>query len=305
MKISLIIPCYNEAENIFPFYELCKNNFGELEKRVEYIFVNDGSSDTTYEEIKRLINQKCANIIGLNFSRNFGKEAAILAGLNRCTGDFVTIIDADLQQHPKYVVQMISFLENNPTYDCVACYQEKRKESVVLTSVKKIFYRLINAISEVNFEENASDFRTFRKNMVKAILELKEYYRFSKGIFSWVGFNTYYMPYEVERRAFGRTSWSFRKLVRYAVDGFAGFSTVPLKIATWVGSISFLLSIIYFIVVLIEKLTQGISISGYATIVCLILLMGGGADDAFRNYWRISCTYIYGGKKKTCIYIKK
>lgn len=276
MRISLVIPCFNEEDNIIPFFELCEERFKEWNYEIEYIFVNDGSRDTTFVKIKELIEkQQKKNIVGLNFSRNFGKEAAMFAGLSKCNGDFVTVIDADLQQDPKYVVQMVEFLQQNVEYDCVACYQEKRKESKLLVFLKRIFYKMINSISDTHFEENASDFRTFRKNVVDSILELKEYYRFSKGIFSWVGFQVYYMPYTVKERTHGKTSWSMKKLTRYAIDGFVGFSTAPLKLATWIGILSSALSILYFIYVLVEKLVKGIDISGYATIVSLILLIGG------------------------------
>lgn len=274
--ISLIIPSYNEEDNIFPFFKLCQERFKESEEEIEYIFINDGSRDRTYARIKALISEyRKENIVGINFSRNFGKEAAMLAGFANCKGEFVSVIDADLQQDPQYVLEMVEFLKGNGEYDSVACYQEKRKESKAVSMLKKFFYKSINVISDVHFEENASDFRTFRRYVIESILELKEYYRFSKGIFSWVGFNTFYMPYKVKERMAGRTSWSLRKLTKYAIDGFVGFSTVPLKIATWLGMSSFVLSMIYFAFVLVEKLFKGIDISGYATIVCLILLIGG------------------------------
>ncbi len=272
--VSLIIPCFNEEDNIYPFFDLCEKTLGEEE--IEYIFVNDGSIDDTFHKITNLVHeQENKNIVGVNFSRNFGKEAAMLAGFSKSTGEFVCIVDADCQQNPKYISEMLTILRENPEYDCVACYQEKRKESKILTFCKQVFYKSINKISNVHFEENASDFRTFRSDVVSAILSLNEYYRFSKGIFSWVGFNTYYMPYTVEERQFGTTSWSFKKLTKYAIDGFVGFSTAPLKIATWLGVGSALVSAIYFISVLIEKIVKGINVSGYTTIVCLILLIGG------------------------------
>lgn len=273
--ITLIIPAYNEEENISPFYDECKETFKENEYNIEYIFINDGSDDNTYKRMKSLVEEnKSEKIVVLNFSRNFGKEAAILAGLEHSNGDYTVIIDADLQQHPEYTLSMADILDKNADIDCVACYIEKRNESKLMISMKKFFYRMINRISDIKFEENASDFRMMRSCMVKSILSMKEYYRFSKGLFQWVGFNTYYMPYEVKDRNSGESKWSFRKLVSYAVDGFVGFSTAPLKISSWVGMVGACAGIIYFIIVLIQKLVYGINISGYATIVCLILIIG-------------------------------
>ncbi len=273
MELSLIIPCYNEEKNIFPFYEACKE---ALKSETEYIFINDGSKDQTFLEIKKLIleNPK-SNIKCLNFSRNFGKEAAMLAGMQKSKGKYVAIIDADLQQNPKYVQKMLDFLKDHGEYDSVACYQEKRIESKLKIFFKKRFYKFINKLSEVEFPENASDFRLLKRSVVNSILELKEYYRFSKGIFSWVGYDTYYMPYKVEERKYGTTSWSMKKLFKYALDGIISYSLLPLKIATVLGFISFIISIIYLIIIIIEKLTVGIAISGYPTIVCLILFFGG------------------------------
>lgn len=274
MKLSLVIPCFNEEKNIEPFFQKCLENLQDL--KVEYIFINDGSKDSTLKSIKDLIkNNKKANISCLNFSRNFGKEAAILAGLKKAQGDYVAIIDADLQQHPRYVRKMVEFLEDNKDYDSVACYQEKRKESKLLIFFKKMFYKLINKFSNVPFYENASDFRLLKRPMVEAVLSMEEYYRFSKGLFSYVGFNTYYMPYEVEKRLHGKSSWNFFKLCKYALNGIVSFTLAPLKLATFIGSISFVASIIYLVVVICQKLFIGIEISGYPTIVCLLLFFGG------------------------------
>ena len=275
MNISLVIPCYNEEKNVELFFEEC---IKVLDKKldVQYVFVNDGSKDNTFLEIKKVIEKnKKLNIMGINFSRNFGKEAAMLAGIKEATGDYIAIIDADLQQNPKYINEMTKILKDNPEYDCVACYQEKRIENKFVSLLKNAFYKVINMMSEVPFRENASDFRMFNRNMAIAILEMEEYYRFSKGIFSYIGFNTKYIPYEVEERKFGKSSWSIWGLFKYAFNGIICFSTVPLKLATCIGSISFILSIIYFLITLFQKIFIGIDISGYASIVCLILLFGG------------------------------
>lgn len=274
MDLSIIIPCYNEELNLEPLMDECISVFGATNINVEYIFINDGSKDQTFKKIKELLNTK-ENIIGLNFSRNFGKEAAIYAGLKKARGKYISLMDADLQQHPKYVLKMYEYLQNHPEVDVVSCYQEKRKENVIIALFKKLFYKLINKFSDINFYENASDFRTFKKTVADSLLELKEYYRFSKGFFSWVGYETHYMPYKVEKRKFGKTSWSFTSLFKYALDGIVGFSISPLKLATFTGIITFFASLIYIIIVIIKKLTIGIDVSGYATIVCLILLFGG------------------------------
>ncbi len=273
--ISLVIPCYNEEKNVDDFFVRCQEVF-EKQEDVEYIFINDGSVDHTYTKIqelsKKYLNEK---IIGVNFSRNFGKEAAMLAGLKKASGDYISVIDADLQQDPMYVLKMVRFLEKNDDYDAVACYQDKRKESKFMIACKSLFYSLVNKISDTHFEKNASDFRTFRKYVVDSIVEMKEYYRFSKGIFSWVGYNTYYMAYSVKERHAGVTSWNFKKLTGYALDGFISFSTAPLRLATYLGLIASLGSLIYMIIVIIQKIFIGNVISGYTTIVCLLLLIGG------------------------------
>lgn len=281
-KISLIIPAFNEQENIKPFYERCHEVFEQMNYQIEYIYINDGSHDDTYKSIQNLIDlfdysgySEREKITGINFSRNFGKEAAIYAGLEKCTGEYVAIIDADLQQDPSYIINMASILDSHEDVDCVACYQSKRNESIILKFFKRMFYKLINGSSNLNFQDSASDFRLFRRNVVTAILSLPERNRFSKGIFSWVGFNTVFIPYEVKIRASGTTSWSFPKLVKYALDGILGFSDSPLKIATYLGFTSAFLAFAYFVGVLIGRLVYGVAVPGYATIVCLILIIGG------------------------------
>lgn len=274
MKVSFIVPCYNEAGNIIAFSNKIKEVF-EKKYNYEIIFINDGSKDNTLSELKKLLNNSKQSITIIDFSRNFGKEAGIYAGLKAAKGEYVNIIDADLQQNPKYSLRMVEFLENNPEYDIVTAYQEERIENKFISFIKKCFYKLINKMSEIEFKNGASDFRMFRKKVVKSILELTEYYRFSKGIFSWVGYNVYYMPYKVEERKTGTTKWSFYKLFRYAMNGIISFSTYPLRISTILGIFFSLLSILYLITVIIQKLFFQINVEGYATIVTLILLLGG------------------------------
>lgn len=274
MDLSLIIPCKNEELNIELMMNECEKTFKDTDLKIEYIFINDGSKDNTFAEIKKLMARN-SNVIGLSFSRNFGKESSIYAGLTKSSGNYVALIDADLQQHPKYVLKMYEYIMEHPEYDSITCYQEKRKEGKFITFCKKIFYKFINKMSDIEFYENASDFRLFNRKVVNSLLDLKESYRFSKGFFSWIGYNTYYMPYQVNERKYGKSSWSFTSLFKYALDGIIGFSISPLKIATHTGIITFLASIIYLLVVIMQKIFGGIAISGYATIVCLILLFGG------------------------------
>lgn len=275
MKLSLIIPCFNEAGNVRPLFDKINEVFENKINDYEFVFVNDGSKDETFKNLKEICESSSRPVKVVNFSRNFGKEAAIFAGLKEASGDLISLIDADLQQNPEYVVKMVDYLDENPEYDCVTAFQEKRKEGAFLRFCKRRFYHLINKMSDTEFVDGASDFRTFRKAMKDAILEMSEYHRFSKGIFSWVGFNTYYMPYAVDERLSGTTKWSFWKLFKYAIEGIVAFTTVPLKISTYTGFFTSLASLIYIIVVIVEKLAFGIAVPGYATIVVLILFLGG------------------------------
>ena len=303
VKLSLVVPCYNEELNVKAFFDAVKTAFDGHFDNYEVIFVNDGSRDNTWKELKKLYGSD-RRVKILNFSRNFGKESAMYAGLQKAKGEYVTIIDADLQQRPELVVEMVDFLENNEEYDSVAMFQKERNEGKVLSFFKKTFYRLINSMCEIDFRSGASDFRTFRHYVVDSVLEMKEYFRFSKGIFSWVGFNTYFMPYVAQERQAGQTSWSFRKLLKYAIEGITAFTTFPLKLSTYIGSVCSAFSLIYAIVVIIQKLFWGIDIPGYATMVVLILLIGGiqlVALGVMGQY--ISKIYIEG--KKRPIFITK
>ena len=274
MKLSLVFPCYNEEKNVSLFYEAVKKDFAGVDFEYELVFVNDGSQDGTFKELQKLCNGDLPVKV-VNFSRNFGKESAMYAGLKESEGDYVTIIDADLQQRPSIALDMVKTLDNEPEYDCVAAYQDKRKESKLLIFFKKRFYNIINRYSDTDFVQGASDFRTFRRPMVEAILQMDEYFRFSKGLFSWVGFNTKFIPYEVEERATGTSKWSFRKLFKYALEGIFAFTTAPLRLSTVIGFVTALVSIIYLVAVVVQKLAFGIDVEGYATIVVLILLLGG------------------------------
>ena len=275
MKLSVVIPCFNEELNVGPLQEVCVKAFEGKVESYELIFVNDGSRDGTWKALKALYERHLCPVKLVNLSRNFGKESAMYAGLQKACGDYVTLLDADLQQSPDIVMEMVEFLDNNPDFDSVAAYQETRSEGKFTSWCKKTFYRLMDKICDVNLHENASDFRTFRRSVADAILEVKECYRFSKGIFSWVGFNTHYIPYVAQERHAGTTNWSFWKLLKYALDGIISYTTFPLKIATGIGAVMSTLSLIYMVVVVIQKLFFGIAFPGYATIVVSILLIGG------------------------------
>lgn len=275
MKLSLVVPAYNEQDNIKAFYDCVTSVFLGRVQDYEIVFVNDGSNDDTLKNLKDLSNIANENIQVVSFSRNFGKESAIYAGLSYAKGDMVCIIDADLQQRPEVVLQMLEKLESDPELDCVAAFQQKRKEGGIMSAVKSIFYKMINKIAEVDFYNGASDFRLMRRNMVNAVLSMTEYHRFSKGIFSWVGFNTAYIPYQAEQRQAGETKWGTRKLIKYAIEGIIAFSTAPLRFATFLGFLTSTLSIIYLLVVVVQKLFFSIDVPGYATLVVLLLLIGG------------------------------
>lgn len=275
MKLSLVVPCYNEEANVERFFEAAVNAFSGVIGNYEIVFVNDGSVDKTREKLKNIYEENSDKVQVLTFSRNFGKEAAIYAGLSNAKGNLVCIIDADLQQRPEVVIEMLKAMSEDESIDCVTAYQENRRESRTMSTVKTAFYKLINKIADVDFVNGASDFRLMKRTMVDAILSMKEYHRFSKGIFSWVGFNTKYIPYTVEEREYGESKWSFRKLFKYALEGIISFSTFPLKLATAIGLFTSFASVIYLIVVIIQKLFFGIDVPGYATIVVLVLFLGG------------------------------
>ena len=271
--ISVVIPAFNEQENIPAAAERLGSILAPLSD-YELIFVDDGSKDGTWELIKQL-GETDEHIRGLHFSRNFGKEAAMYAGLEHCCGEYITIIDTDLQQNPEIVKKMINILENDESVDSVCACQENRHENAFFKFCKKSFYKFADKYTDTHFVDGASDFRTFRKSVKDAILSMGEYYRFSKGIFSWVGFNTKYIPYTAESRKNGKSSFNFSKLLKYGIDGIIAFSTVPLKISGYIGGATIFLSIIYIIITLIRKLVSNIEVDGFTQLVILISFLGG------------------------------
>ena len=274
MKLSLVVPCYNEAENVVAFQDAVICAFKDSNFDYEIVFVDDGSKDATMYQLRKLFSEQKCPVKVISFSRNFGKESAIYAGMKQASGEYVTLIDADLQQRPEIVLDMVRILDEKPEYDLVAAYQDRRGEGKVLSFFKKTFYKLINHLSDVNLHADASDFRTMRRTVADSIIDLSEYHRFSKGIFAWVGFNTCFIPYTACERFAGQSKWNFRKLFNYAVEGIIGYSTKPLRIATFLGGFTAIAAFLYLVYVILEKLITGIDIPGYATIVVLILFLG-------------------------------
>ena len=274
MKLSLVVPCYNEAENVDAFQNAVIGAFDGCGYDYEIVFVDDGSRDATFHNLKKIFAAQRCPVKVVTFSRNFGKESAIYAGMKQASGEYVSLIDADLQQRPEIVRDMVSILDEKPEYDVVAAYQDRRGEGKVLSFFKKSFYAVINKLSNVKLQSDASDFRTFRRSVADSILALGEYHRFSKGIFAWVGYNTCFIPYTACERHAGTSKWNFRKLMNYAIDGIIGYSTAPLRFATYMGGFTAIAAVIYGIIVILQKLIWGIDVPGYATIIVLILLLG-------------------------------
>lgn len=276
--LSLVVPCYNEVDNIPLFLKTATECFESTGVSLEIVFVNDGSQDGTAALLRQVVAKARGTqaVQAINFSRNFGKESALYAGMEAARGNVICLIDADMQQTPADALKMYRILMENPDYDCVAACQVERKEGFVLKLFKRAFYRTFNGMADdISIPANVSDFRVFRRPVRDALLSLPEVERFSKGLFAWIGFNTYEMPYQAEERASGRSKWSFRKLMGYAMSGIFGFTTWPLKVAIWFGLACAVAAGIYLISVLVEFLLYGATTPGFPTLACLILLFGG------------------------------
>ena len=273
-KISIIVPCFNEEEALPLFYDEITKVMKSIRVDYELLLVNDGSKDNTMEVMKRL-SKKDKHVLYLSFSRNFGKESAMYAGFVNATGDYVAVMDADMQDPPSLLPEMVRILKTED-YDSVATRRKTREgESKVRSFFARAFYRIINKISDSDIIDGARDFRLMKRPMVDAILSMTEYNRFSKGIFGWVGFKTYWLAYENVERVAGTTSWSFWGLFKYAISGFVNFSLAPLNIATFIGFASTGMSFIYLVFVLIKYLLFGDPVQGWATLICVILFLGG------------------------------
>lgn len=274
-KLSIIIPCHNE-EAAIPFFYKEVNKISKKMNQLdfEFIFINDGSKDKTLEIIKELRNND-ERVRYISFSRNFGKEAAIYAGLENATGDYVTLMDADLQDPPSLLPEMYRIIKEE-NYDSVGTRRVSRKgEPPIRSFFARCFYKLINKMSKVEMVDGARDYRLMTRQMVNSILELKEYNRYSKGLFSFVGFNTKWLEYENVERVAGETKWSFWKLFIYAIDGIVAFTTVPLMISGIIGMIFCLISFIIIVVIIVKTLIFGDPTSGWPSLACIVFLVGG------------------------------
>jgi len=273
-KLSVVIPCYNEEEALPIFYETFLRETADMDVEWEFIFVDDGSRDKTLEGF-RALHQKDERVHYISFSRNCGKESAMYAGLEAATGDYVAIMDVDLQDPPSLLPEMLSGIEKEG-FDCVATRRVTRKgEPKIRSLFARGFYKLMGKISRTEIVDGARDFRLMTRQMVDAILSLKEYSRFSKGIFSWVGFQTKWLEYENVERSAGETKWSFWKLLIYSIDGIIGFSTVPLAIASVAGVLFCILAFLLLIFFFVKALIWGDPVAGFPATICIILLLGG------------------------------
>ena len=274
--LSVIVPCYNEEESVALFYcELMKQSsyFAEKGVDIELLYIDDGSRDRTAEEVKKLRAQD-ERVHLLSFSRNFGKEAAMYAGLEHAAGDYVVLMDVDLQDPPALLPEMFSYVEQG--YDSVATRRVNRKgEPPIRSFFARMFYRLMKKISKTEMMDGARDYRMMTRQMVDAILSMQEYNRFTKGIFGWVGFETKWLEYENVERARGETKWSFWKLFLYSLDGITAFSTVPLLLASVVGVVFCIIAFLMILFIIVRKLIFGDPVSGWPSLVCIILMTSG------------------------------
>lgn len=272
--ISIIIPCYNEEDSIPLIYNELKKVSNNMKYDFEFIFVNDGSIDNSLSVLKKL-SAKDKQVKYIHFSRNFGKEAAMYAGLSNSKGDYVTIMDADLQDPPSLLPEMLRLIKEEE-YDSVGTRRVSRKgEPKIRSFFARKFYKIINKLSKIEMVDGARDYRLMTRQMVNSILELKEYNRYSKGLFSFVGFNTYWLEYENVERVAGETKWSFWGLVKYAIEGIVAFSTLPLSIASLMGFIFCFVSFILIIIIIIKTLIYGDPTSGWPSLVCIIFFVSG------------------------------
>ncbi|MGY3711835.1 glycosyltransferase family 2 protein [Lactococcus petauri] len=271
--LSIIVPTYNEEETIELFFDEVNAQTLDLPLDKTFYFINDGSSDRTLDVIKTL-SQKHPNVKYISFSRNFGKEAALLAGLRAASGDFVTVMDADLQDPPSMLNEMYDKLQEG--YDIVGTRRISRKDEPFIRSIfARAFYKIMNTISSTQMVDGARDYRLMTRQVVDSILELPEHNRFSKGLFSWVGYDVFYLEYNNVERVAGKTSWSFWGLLHYSIDGIINFSDAPLSLATFIGFISFLISLCMSLFYALKTIIWGEIVQGFPTLIILILMLGG------------------------------
>ena len=277
--LSVIVPAYNEQEAIPLFYEEfikqekpLKDEFKELE--TEILFIDDGSKDGTLEEIEKL-RSKDNRVRFVSFSRNFGKEAALFAGLENAKGDYIVCMDADLQDPPSLLVDMLKAIKEEGYDSCATRRVTRKGEPPIRSFFARCFYKIINRMSNADIVDGARDFRMMTRKMADAVTDMKEYNRFTKGIYGWIGFKTKWLEYENRERVAGETKWSFFKLFRYAIDGIVGFSTAPLAIATWFGMFMSVVAFFLIIFIIVKKLVFGDPTSGWSSMVCIMLMLSG------------------------------
>lgn len=275
-KLSIVVPCYNEQESVPLFFPAVEKVVNTMDLEVEYWFINDGSRDNTLQELRKLHKDNPEKVHYISFSRNFGKESALYAGLQAATGDYVVDMDVDLQDPPEFLPKMYALLKTGD-WDCIGTRRVDRTgEAKVKSFLSDMFYKFINKISNTQIVPGARDYRMMTRQMVDAVLELKEYSRFSKGIFSWVGFRTKYLDYHNVERVAGESDWTTWQLFRYAFDGISDFSQAPLSVAVWIGGASFVVSLIGLVAVIIRHMVDpNAAVFGWASLVSILLLIGG------------------------------
>ena len=274
IELSIIVPCLNEQESIPLFYEELIKVLTKMDITYEIIFIDDGSKDATLQKMKEL-SQRDSNVVYLSFSKNFGKEAAMYAGFVNARGRYVAVMDADLQDPPALLPKMLEKVESG-AYDSVATRRVSRKgEPRIRSFFARRFYQLINKISDADIVDGARDYRLMKREMVEAIVAMEEYNRFSKGIYGWIGFKTYWLAYENVERVAGESKWSFWKLFRYAIEGFINFSKAPLEIVSWTGIGMTFVSVLVLIFIVLRRLLFGDPVAGWASLICVIIFVGG------------------------------
>jgi len=303
-KISIIVSCYNEEESIPYFYEEMSKVMNSMKKNeFELIFVNDGSKDKTLETIKDLA-KKDKRVRFISFSRNFGKESAMLAGLDYATGDYVTLMDADLQDPPKLLPDMLKIIEEEQ-YDCVGTRRVTRKgEPPIRSFFARLFYKIINKMSKIEMVDGARDYRLMTRQMVNSILECREYNRYSKGLWSFVGYKTKWIEFENVNRIAGETKWSFWKLFKYAIEGIVAFTTLPLTIAAFLGICLCVIAFVFIIIIIVKTLIWGDPVEGWPSLACIIIF-ASGIQLFFMGILGEYLSKTYLETKKRPIYIVK
>ena len=270
--LSIVVPCFNEDESVEIFLEEIQKTLKEY--NFEVIYVNDGSSDNTLKYIKELAS-KNSNVKYISFSRNFGKESAIFAGLKYASGDYICLMDADLQHPPKLIPEMLEAVLDEG-YDVAAARRVSRKgEPKIKSFFSHRFYKVFNRISDIDMVEGATDYRIMTRQVVDSVLNLPEYNRFSKGLFQWVGFDTKWIEYENIERIAGESTWSFWGLIKYSIEGLVAFTTLPLSVSTFLGMVFSVIAFIYMLFIIIRYLIYSEAVPGYPTLICSLLLLGG------------------------------